>query len=97
MRALQFVENMSGKYGVPVDDLIRLGTELALKERKKSYLRERLEILSRYGVANVQELEGRIQRGEVSDHPAWEDIIEVKNLEVEVKEIERDLSSLQTA
>lgn len=97
MHALQFVENVSQKYGVPLEDLIRLGTELALKERKKGYLRERLEILSRYGVTNVQELEGRIQRGEVSDHPAWEDIIEVKNIEVEVKEIERDLGSLQAA
>lgn len=39
-------------------------------EHKKAYLRERLEILSRYGVVSVQELGGQIQQGAVSDHPA---------------------------
>ena len=97
MRPLQFVENMSRKYGMPVEDLIRLGSELTLKERKKGYLLERLEILARYGVASSQELEERIQRGEVPDHPAWEDLIEVKNLDAEVREIDRDLGAVQAA
>lgn len=91
MHAMQVVEDLAKKYGVPVEELIRIGTELTLKERKKDYLCERLEILSRYRVSSVQELEGMIQRGEVVDHPAWEDIIEVKNLEAEVKEIDSDL------
>jgi hypothetical protein len=97
MRAMQVLEDMSKKYGVPVEELIRVGAELALKERKKGYLRERLEILARYGAASVQEIEEQIQRGEIPDHPAWEDLIEVKNLETEVKEIERDLSAVQAA
>jgi hypothetical protein len=94
---MQVLEDMSKKYGVPVEELIRVGAELALKERKKGYLRERLEILARYGAASVQEIEEQIQRGEIPDHPAWEDLIEVKNLETEVKEIERDLSAVQAA
>ena len=97
MRAMQVLEDMSKKYGVPVEELIRVGAELALKERKKGYLRERLEILARYGAASVHEIEEQIQRGEIPDHPAWEDLIEVKNLEAEVKEIERDLSAVQAA
>lgn len=97
MRAMQVLEDMSKKYGVPVEELIRVGAELALKERKKGYLRERLEILARYGAASAQEIEEQIQRGEIPDHPAWEDLIEVKNLETEVKEIERDLSAVQAA
>jgi len=97
MRALQFVEELSKKYGIPVEALIREGAELALRERKKAFLRERLEILSRYGVVSVQELEGQIQQGAVPDHPAWEDLIEVKNLEAEVREVERDLGAVSAA
>ncbi|MCH8039625.1 MAG: hypothetical protein IH977_04680 [Nitrospinae bacterium] len=97
MEAMQVVEDLSKKYGVPVEELIRVGAELTLKERKKGYLCERLEILSRYSVTSVQELENRIQQGEVPDHPAWEDLIEVKNLEAEVKEIDRDLGAVQAA
>ena len=67
----------------------------AAERAKKNYLCERLEILSRYGVCSVQELEDLIQRGEISDHPAWEDIIEIKNIEAEVKEIDRDLGAVQ--
>lgn len=97
MQALQIVEDLSKKYGVSVEELIRAGTELTLKERKRGYLCERLELLSHYGVTRLQELEGLIQRGEVAEHPAWEDLIEVQNLETEVKEIDRDLSALQPA
>ncbi len=91
MHAMQVVEDLAKKYGRPVEELIRVGVELTLKEKKRDYLCERLEILSRYGVSSVQDLEGMIQRGEVVDHPAWEDIIEIKNLEAEVKEIDCDL------
>ncbi len=97
MRALEFVEEMAKKYGIAMETLIREGAELALKERKKAYLRERLEILSRYSVDNLQKLEVQIQQGKVPDHPAWEDLIEVKNLEEEVKAIERDLDALPAA
>ena len=97
MGTMQVIEDLSKKYGVSAEELIRAGVELALKERKKSYLCERLEILSRYGVSNVQELEERIQRGEVPDHPAWEDLIDVKNLDAEVKEIDGDLGAVHAA
>lgn len=97
MGTMQVIEDLSKKYGVSLEELIRAGVELALKERKKPYLCERLEILARYGVSNVQELEERIQRGEVPDHPAWEDLIDVKNLDAEVKESDCDLGTVHAA
>ncbi|MER3423159.1 MAG: hypothetical protein C4293_07950, partial [Nitrospiraceae bacterium] len=84
-------------YGLSAEELIREGTEPALRERKKVYLRERLEILARYRVAGISELEARIQRGVGPDSPAWADLIELKNWEAEVKEIERDLSAVPAA
>lgn len=97
MGALQVVEELAKKYGIRSEDLIKVGAELALRERKKEFLRERLEILSRYHEVSVQDLQARIERGEVPEHPAWEDLIEVKNLEAEVREIERDLSAVRAA
>jgi len=94
---MQVVEDLAKKYGRPVDELIRVGVELTLKEKKRDYLCERLEILARYKVSSIQDLEGMIQRGEIVEHPAWEDMIEIKNIEAEVKEIDDDLGVVHQA
>lgn len=36
MGTMQVIENLSKKYGVSTEELIRAGVELALKERKKT-------------------------------------------------------------
>ena len=97
METLQLIEELSRKYAVPVDAFLRTGVELALQERKKSHLRERLEILSRYGAESNDDLENKIRQGIISDHPAWEDLIEIKNIETEVREIDRDLGLIRAA
>lgn len=97
MGVLDFVEVLSKKYSIPKEDLIRQGTDLALREKKRKYLIERLEILSKHGVNSVEELGKKIEEGEVPEHPAWEDLIEVKNIETEVKGIEDDIRALQSA
>ncbi len=43
------------------------------------------------------EFEEKIKGGEIPEHPAWEDLIELKNLEAEIKEIDRDIKSLRAA
>jgi hypothetical protein len=49
---------------------------------------ERFEILSRYRTSNVEELNQKVAEGDAPEHPGWEDLIEVKNIEQEIKEIE---------
>jgi len=68
-----------------------------LNEKKKKYMEERLEIFKRYNVNSAKELEEKIRKGEVNEHPAWEDLITLENLEEMIKEISDDIRNLQKA
>ena len=76
------------------NEFISLGSKLALKEKKKNFQIEKIEILARYGVETVNELQQKIKEGTVPEHPAWEDLIEIQNIEAEIKEIEGDIKTL---
>ena len=56
MAIAETIELLSKKYSMSKDDFIRLGSSLALKEKKKNFQMERLEILARYEVETVEEL-----------------------------------------
>jgi len=95
MNSLDTIEKFSKKYSMSSEEFIKLGSELVMKEKKKNLQIERLEILSRYESLTVEDLEKKIRDGAVAEHPAWEDLIEIKNIETEIKEIEGDIRSLQ--
>lgn len=97
MSLIKTIDEISRKYLLPQEDLARLGIEAALRERRKKLLLEHWEILSRYDSKDLKELESKLKQGEVPEHPAWEDIIEAKNIEAEVREIEDDLKALRAA
>lgn len=97
MVGLETIERLSRKYSMSTDEFLKLGFALAIKERKKNVQIERLEILSRYEVETVEELEKKIKEGTIPEHPAWEDLIEIKNIESEITEIENDIRSIQGA
>ncbi len=97
MGVLEFVEFLSKKYSIPKEDLIKQGTELTLQEKKRKYLIEKLEILSKHGANSVEELRKNIEEGTTSEHPGWEDLIEIKNIDAEIKEIENDIRALQSS
>lgn len=94
---IKVIEKLSRKYAESPDDFIRLGSVSALKEKKKKYQLERFEILTHYNVATVEELKEMIKSGSVPEHPAWEDLIEIKNIEAEILEIDNDIRSLLAA
>ncbi|MEW6381177.1 MAG: hypothetical protein AB1611_16440 [bacterium] len=98
MTSIEAIEKLSKKYSSSPDEFIRHGSTLAIQERKRDLQIERLEILARYDeVTTVEELEEKIREGTVSEHPAWEDLIEIKNIEAEIREIDNDLRMLQQA
>ena len=95
MESSLVLEKMAKKMNIPLHDLLKKGAEAILKGKKREYLNERLEILLRYEAITAEELRKKIKEGVIPEHPAWEDFIEVKNIEREVKEIENDLKSIQ--
>ena len=65
-----------------------------LHEKRRETLQIRLEILSRYQVGSVDELETGIRAGSILEHPAWEDLIMVENLEAHLQELYNLLADL---
>ncbi|NIM18507.1 MAG: hypothetical protein GTO45_41540 [Candidatus Aminicenantes bacterium] len=97
MTGLEAAEKLSKKYSMTMDDFVKTGTSSMLMEKKRKFQSERLEILSRYGVTTIDELKEKIESGEIQEHPGWEDLIELRNIEAEIKEIDSDIRDLQTA
>lgn len=91
------IDSLSKKYSLSPVDFIKHGTTLALREKKRNLQIERIEILARYESETVNDLEDKIKKGMAPEHPAWEDLIEIKNIEAEIKEIEDDIRTLQAA
>jgi len=94
MSALSQVEKISEKYAVSAEEFIRSGAIMNLREKQRLLKIERFEILSRYRASNVEQLNQKIAKGDAPEHPAWEDLIEVKNIEQEIKEIGNDIRIL---
>ncbi len=74
--------------------LISQGIQAFLKDKKMALLLERLELLSRNRVTSREELQQKIEAGEGEDHPAWEDLIVIENLDAELKKIDEYLENL---
>ena len=82
-------------FNVEPETVMREGIELWLAKRREEILEEIEGILSKYGVGSVDELERKIADGDVPEHPAWEDLIEVENLLEGLKKIEELLDDLR--
>ncbi len=94
MSSLSQVEKISKKYAVSTEEFIRSGVIMNLKEKQRLLQIERFEILSRYRAPNVEELNQKITEGKSPEHPGWEDLIEIKNIEEAIEEIENDIRAL---
>lgn len=86
---------MAMALGLETNELLREAFESLLKEKKRLALLERLEILARYGVSTLPELEEGIARGVIQEHPAWEDLIVIENLSSSLRDIDAYLADLQ--
>lgn len=94
MGTLSQVEKISQKYAVSAEEFIRSGVITNLREKQRLLQIERFEILARYQVSSAEELNHKVAEGNAPEHPAWEDLIEVKNIDQEIKEIENDIRAL---
>ena len=87
------IRDISAQVGLAEDQLIRDSIAAYLREKKRLLMAEKFEILSRYGAASAGEIKSKIERGEIHDHPAWEDYIELTNLTEELQNTEHVIRS----
>jgi hypothetical protein len=91
------LERVSKVLGVPPKELVRKGLEGLLQAQLRMCFAEINEIKTRYSVKKAAELEKKIAGGSIAEHPAWEDLILLENLEERVKNIRQELTALKHA
>jgi len=87
-------ENIAQKFLLSYEQLLRDSLKSYLLTRKQELMNERFAILSRYTITNVNELEEKIKQGILVEHPSWEDLIDLKNLETEIQGIQYDIGTI---
>ncbi len=95
MGTLEATAEIATSMGLTEEEMFQQAMVTFLLEKKRRLMQDRLEILARYGVSSVQELEERIASGDVAEHPTWEDLIVAENLTAKVAEIDRYLQRLR--
>lgn len=91
------IRKISHNTGISVPELATSGLLALLREKKRNTMVDRLEVLGRYGVSSREELEGKIRDGKIAEHPAWEDVILIENIEAALVVIDEDIRALQEA
>lgn len=91
----EIIKKIAGDTGISINELTTAGLLAFLREKKRKVMVDRLEVLDRYDVTSAEELEMKIGDGEIAEHPAWEDLILLENLESAIAQIDEDIKALQ--
>ncbi len=94
-RELSLVAEIAKKLGIKLEIVEKDAVRLWLQYRLRSVEAEIASILGRYGVKSLQELEARIKDGSMPEHPTWEDLIVLENLEEEKRRIIKVLQEIE--
>lgn len=91
----EMIDEISRYVELDRESLLEQGVEAFLKERRRRLMLDRHRILTRYLVSSAPELEEQIQSGKLSEHPTWEDLITLENLEEAIAKRDGYLRDLQ--
>lgn len=86
------VRHLSKDLGINEDALIKESIIEYLKSKIKACMRDKLEIMSRYQVSSLDEFEKNVREGIIPEHPGWEDLITLENLETSINKLRKELS-----
>jgi hypothetical protein len=87
---------MAEDFGVSEDELLVESLLEYLKSKKRACMADRLEMLSRYGVSSSKEIEEAIKNGRIAEHPSWEDLIVIENLEDKIKKLDKEIANIES-
>lgn len=88
------IKDIARRAALPPEKVLHESLKAYLLNRKRAYMLERLDTLARYRVGSVEELEKKIESDSLPEHPVWEDLIDLKNIETEIQAIEDDIKRL---
>lgn len=85
------IEEVSRKLGIDKNHVIEESLREWIERLLVKVKAEIAEILVRYNVKGIKDFEEKIRKGEVSEHPGWEDLITLEKLFERKKRIEEAL------
>ena len=91
------IKKIAADTGISVGELTISGLVAFLREKRRKVMMDRLEVLDRYNVSSGEEIERKIKNGEIPEHPTWEDLILLENLESAIAQIDEDIRAIQKA
>lgn len=89
------IKRVAEDTGIAIDNLTASALLALLKEKKRKAVMEKMEILGRYNAVDLRELEDKIKTGQIPEHPAWEDMIFLENLEDAIARLDKDMDAVQ--
>jgi hypothetical protein len=92
----RLLTRMAEDLGVSEDELLVESLLEYLKSKKRDCMADRLEMLSRYGVSSSKEIEEAIKNGRIAEHPSWEDLIVIENLEDKIKKLDKEIANIES-
>jgi len=93
MQSLE-LETVARELNMPPTELIRRSLRAFLEREIRAAQLDIGDLQDRYGAKDAAELRARIERGEVSSHPAWEEAIEWEHLEAYISRLRRLLAEV---
>uniref|UniRef100_A0A7C3RMY4 Uncharacterized protein n=1 Tax=Dictyoglomus thermophilum TaxID=14 RepID=A0A7C3RMY4_DICTH len=90
----ELIKKIANDLGIDFEDITKESLKAFLQEKRRRIKIDILEILDRYKVTSSRELEEKIFKEEVPEHPAWEDLILLENLEETLKIIEENIRNI---
>lgn len=91
----EIIKRVAEDTGITVDKLAASGFLALLREKRRKIMLDRLDVLTRYGATSAEELGKKIKDGEIPEHPAWEDLIFLENLESTIIRLDEDTKIIQ--
>jgi hypothetical protein len=91
----EVIKKIADNTGVSVDELTASGLLALLREKRRKVMMDRLGVLDRYNLTSREEFEGKIKHGDIPEHPAWEDLIFLENLDSALAQIDEDIRAIQ--
>ena len=79
---------------LPIEGLMTRSLRAFLMQEMRSAQMDIADLQDRYGVIDTAELRDRIERQEISSHPAWEDAMEWEHLEAYLARVQDLLNEI---
>ena len=89
------IKRIAEDTGIAIDNLTVSALLALLREKKRKAVMEKMEILGRHNAVDLRELEDKIKTGQIPEHPAWEDMIVLENLEDAIARLNKDMDTVQ--